>query len=665
MKLLSRLVFIVLLWLGAGAARAQSCASPNPPPCTFTAVDVATGQEVQAFCVGRSVRFEQCAGRNIPNSLLFYGVKPGVGSTFLPSCSPPNPLPYVYTPTKAEVGQVTVSELANAQSGGVGAPSTYYIRTFRVYDTVAPAFSVAPCPSSSALVTVTDAKYDSYTVQAGAGPAQPILRNKPTVVSLAAGATSITVTGAYTAVGACGGASTQTVVPLPPAPAPAFTRLALQAPLPGGTATLDVGQLPAGYTYTLQRADASLPGGFRSVATVAANSTSLTLSNAAAGCYRLRRTDPCHLDSAFSPLLCTLSLTGSSTQNRNQLQLNDAGTGSTYSVTRNGQPLFGFVFIPGGLEDPNVECGTTYTYVITATQPGGVTSVSNSVSITTQSALAPARPRLVASFNLRNVVELTPILANGGLTTGSTLRYTRTASGKPAADFGTATSTRVQRDSAGMDALLIQRPCYAVRLTDVCGNASPESSAACPALLSTTAADPDGTTATLSWTPFTGPDPSVAARYALQRLAADGSVLSTVAVSGSPYTDLTPPTDRQVLRYRLQISGAGLPAGTFSYSNTATVVRRLALVIPTAFTPNGDGLNDVLEVKGKYLQNYTFLIVDRNGQEVFRGTQRSDAWDGTIRGHAPVPGAYVWRFEQANEDGSKPFTATGSVTILK
>jgi gliding motility-associated-like protein len=137
-----------------------------------------------------------------------------------------------------------------------------------------------------------------------------------------------------------------------------------------------------------------------------------------------------------------------------------------------------------------------------------------------------------------------------------------------------------------------------------------------------------------------------------------------VVVTGTTYTDLAPPGDRQVARYRLQISGAGLPAGTFSYSNRATVTRRLTITIPTAFTPNNDGLNDVLEVKGKYLNNYTFVVVDRNGQEVFRGTQRNETWDGTIKGHTPVLGSYVWRFQQNNEDG-EPFSATGTVTILK
>ncbi|MBF9237488.1 gliding motility-associated C-terminal domain-containing protein [Hymenobacter sp. BT683] len=658
---------LVAIWLGAASAvQAQaSCASANQPACSFLAIDVATGQPVDAFCVGRRVRFQQCAGRNIPTSLLFYGVLPGSGTTFLPSCSPPNPYNYEYTPTKAQVGLVTVSELANAVAGGSGQASTYYIRTFRVYDPTPPAFTVAPCPSNSALITVTDAAYDSYTVRVGNAPERVILRNQATVVAVPAGATTVTVTGRYAATGVCDGAATQPIAPLLPPQTPALTRLTLQAPLPGSAATLDVAQLPAGYTYTLQRADASVAGSYRAIANIPPNSTSFSLANAVAGCYRLRRTDPCRLDSSFSPLVCTLSLTGSSTQNRNQLLLNDAGRGNRYSVTRNGQPLAVFTPIAGGLEDPNVECGTTYTYRVTATQPGGGVSVSNPVSITTQSALPPAQPRLVASFNLRNVVELTPFLANGNpLATGSTLRYQRSTAGGPPAAFRTASSTGIQRDSVALAALITQAPCYTVRLVDVCGNTSPESSPSCPALLTAAPADPTGATASLTWTPFTGPTPGAAATFTLQRLASDGTVLSAVQVSGSSYTDLTPPTDRQILRYRLQIGGAGLPPGTLSYSNVATVTRQVYLNIATAFTPNGDRLNDVLEVKGRYLQRFTFVVIDRNGQEIFRSTQRDEAWDGTIKGRAPVLGTYAWRFQQIGEDGAA-FSATGSVTILK
>jgi len=665
MKLVNRYFLLLSLWLGIGVAQAQtatSCATVPQPACTFLAIDNATGLEVTAFCVGRAVRFEQCPGRNIPTTLLFYGVLPGVGTTYLNAarkCEPPNPLPYIYTPQLADIGMVTVSELANSNSSGRGA--TYYFRTFQVYGTPAPIFTLAPCPSGLVLVTVTDASYDSYTVRVGNGPALPIARNQPATLAVPAGATQVTVTGHYAANGLCEKDNSQPVPPLAAPQVPLFTRLALQAP---SAASLEVAQLPAGYLYTVQIADATAPGGFRRVADVPAGSTTFSLPNAAAGCYRLFRSDACGSSTAASATICTLGLAGSSTQGRNRLLLTDAGAGSTYTVTRNGSPLPVFSTVPGGLEDADVQCGSAYTYRVAATQPGGGIAVSNEVTITTQSALPPRQPQLLASFNRNNVVELTPILANP-LASGGSLRYRRATGGQPSVDFGAlATTVRVQRDSMALAELKARPPCYSVRLADVCGNVSPESSATCPALLSASAADPDGTTAALTWTAFTGPTPTAPAAYTLQRLAADGTVLSSVSVSGNVYTDLMPPTDRQVLRYRLQIGGAGLPPGVFSYSNLASVTRRLSLAVPTAFTPNGDGLNDVLEVKGQYLRNYTFVVVDRNGQEVFRGTQRTEAWDGTIRGHAPVLGAYAWRFQQNGEDGI-PFVATGSVTILK
>ena len=664
MKLLNRCfwLFALLLRLGNGAARAQSCATIPNDPTAFTAVDAGTGAELNAFCVGQRVRFEPRPGRNIPLTLLSYGVLPGAGTTYInasPRCSPPNAFPYIYTPQPSDIGDVTVSELAN-----FGSIPTYYIRTYKVYGTPLPLFTVLPCPNGLAQVTVTDATYDTYTVRVGNGPSQAITRNQPTTLAVPAGATTVTLTGHYAANGLCTKENTLPIPTLAAPQTPLLTRLTLQGPLPGGAATLDVTQLPAGYLYTLQIADGSAPGGFRRVADVPAGSTSFSLPSPVASCYRLSRTDVCASSTAVSGIICTLSLAGSSSNNRNQLLLTNAGTGGAYIVTRNGMPLTTFTTIPGGLEDADVQCGTSYKYRVTAAQAGSGAAVSNEVTITTQSALPPRQPQLLASFNLNNVVVLTPILAMP-LTAGSTLRYQRASGSQPPANFGPpATTARSLRDSTALAEVRAQPPCYTVRLTDVCSNASPESSAACPALLTASAADPDGRTATLTWSAFTGPAPAQPATYTLQRLAADGTVLSTVAVNGTSYTDLTPPTDHQVLRYRLQIGGAGLPLGTFSYSNSASVTRQPTLTIPTAFTPNGDGLNDVLEVKGRYLRNYTFVVVDRNGQEVFRGTQRNEAWDGSIRGHAPVPGAYVWRFQQENEDG-KSFIATGSVTILK
>ena len=649
----------MVLWLGGvSAVRAQSCVTANPPACTFEAIDD-NGLSVTALCVGKRVKFQPCASRDprIYNNNIYYGVLPGVGTTFINStplaCTPSNIYPYSYTPTLADVGMVTVSELTNENGRAF-----YYIRTFRVYDTTPPPFAVAPCPTGSALVTVTDTKFDAYSVQAGAGPGQPITRNQPTVIAVPAGATSITVTGRYSIPEACEGTNTQPIRAAAAPVRPVFSSLTLAA---NSAATLAVSQLPTDYQYALQIADASAPGGFREVQQVAPGSSSINLPSPAAGCYRIARTDLCGGSPDASPLICTLSLSGASARNRNQLLLADAGSGNTYTVTRNGQPVT-LTPIAGGLEDADVQCGSSYTYVVTARQPGGGVAISNPFDIKTVSALPPQQPKLLASFNLRNVLEITPLLTPPALPAGSTLRYFRTAN-SATTDFGTATTLRAPRDSASLEALRADLPCYTVRLFDVCTNASPLSAPACPSLLAATAAGPDGTAADLTWTPFSGPEPSQPTTYVLQRLGPDGTVRSSQPVSGSRYADLAPPAD-QTIRYRLQISGAGLPAGVFSYSNLASITRQPTLAIPTAFTPNGDGLNDVLEVKGRFLSNYTFVVVDRNGQEVFRGTQRSDAWDGRIAGRAPVPGSYVWRFQQTSDDG-QPFVRAGAVTIVK
>ena len=104
--------------------------------------------------------------------------------------------------------------------------------------------------------------------------------------------------------------------------------------------------------------------------------------------------------------------------------------------------------------------------------------------------------------------------------------------------------------------------------------------------------------------------------------------------------------------------------GGRSYSNLVTVTRPIRVVFPTAFTPNGDGLNDILEIKGRFITTYRLIIRDRNGQEVFNTNSPAQRWDGRIKGATPVPGVYVYRFEATDELG-QPFVQTGSVTILR
>ncbi|AMR29163.1 hypothetical protein A0257_20075 [Hymenobacter psoromatis] len=630
-------------------------------------IDVLLGQEVQNTCIGRVVRFQPAACRGtIDPKLLYYNVLPGTGTTpvncdFVPGQLPGNT--YTFTTT----GTFTVSELTNSSmAGGTG---TVYVRTFQIGGGIVPTFQLMPCSNGTVLVTLANSGYDQYFAQVNNGPTVgPLTTSGPITLPAPAGST-VTIIGRYLGTGfLCANQSIQTVPVLATPQTPVLSRLTVQTLLPIITLGVDAAGLPAGYRYDLQRAAASSPGNFRRVLAFAgAGSTPITLTNAQAGLYRIGRRDVCGTDSTFSAPVPTIQLAGTSANNVNSLSWQTAGPVVGYTLLRNGTALTTLPPSATAYADAAVTCGTSYTYELQASVAGSAQSISNDVVVQAVSTLPPATPLLNASFDLAGRLTLTATPAGGAaLPTGGQLLYSRQG-GPGALDFAALpTATDTLRDPAALAPLLAAPPCYTLRLQDVCGNASAPTPPTCPSLLAVAAADPDGLTAQLNWSAFRGPgSPAAGASYRVLTLAPDGTVLATsAATTGLSYFDPTPPTDRQVLRYRIEASGAGLPAGTVSYSNVATLVRQPRLVVPDAFTPNGDGLNDVLALKGRYLNNFSFVVIDKNGQEAFRATDRTQTWDGTIRGHAPVNGAYVWHLTLRDEVGQN-FSQTGTVTILK
>lgn len=92
-----------------------------------------------------------------------------------------------------------------------------------------------------------------------------------------------------------------------------------------------------------------------------------------------------------------------------------------------------------------------------------------------------------------------------------------------------------------------------------------------------------------------------------------------------------------------------------------------AVLAPTAFTPDGDGLNDKYfpHVIGMELGLSRFRVFDRWGRELFT-TQGRDGWDGTISGGAMMPqGVYVWHLEAWPLGASDKLELAGSVTLIR
>jgi len=88
------------------------------------------------------------------------------------------------------------------------------------------------------------------------------------------------------------------------------------------------------------------------------------------------------------------------------------------------------------------------------------------------------------------------------------------------------------------------------------------------------------------------------------------------------------------------------------------------LYIPDAFSPNGDGKNDVLYVRGNYISNFHFAIYDRWGQKVFDTRDITRGWDGTFNGKRLDPAVFGYYVDGVCEGGGK-FMVKGNVTLLR
>lgn len=80
-----------------------------------------------------------------------------------------------------------------------------------------------------------------------------------------------------------------------------------------------------------------------------------------------------------------------------------------------------------------------------------------------------------------------------------------------------------------------------------------------------------------------------------------------------------------------------------------------SLDMPNAFSPNGDGINDVYKAKQGYksLVEFHAAIYNRWGQKLFEWTDPADGWDGTFHGRDVAQGVYFVKVEALGADGIK------------
>lgn len=86
--------------------------------------------------------------------------------------------------------------------------------------------------------------------------------------------------------------------------------------------------------------------------------------------------------------------------------------------------------------------------------------------------------------------------------------------------------------------------------------------------------------------------------------------------------------------------------------------------VPNIFSPNADGENDILFVRGEGVTYLSFVIYDRWGEKIFETTALDQGWDGTFKGEELDPAVFAYYLNATFVDGSQS-VVSGNITLVR
>jgi gliding motility-associated-like protein len=168
---------------------------------------------------------------------------------------------------------------------------------------------------------------------------------------------------------------------------------------------------------------------------------------------------------------------------------------------------------------------------------------------------------------------------------------------------------------------------------------------------------------------YAGKDTAVVAGQPLQLYATGGESYTWVPDIGLNNSTIYNPVGTydgsfDSIRYYVTVRDA---IGCFDQATVMVKIFKTApkIFVPTAFTPNGDGKNDVVRPIAVGLSKIDyFRIYNRWGQLVFETTVNGKGWDGKVAGKEQGPETYVWIVKGEDFTGKVVFDK-GTVTLIR
>jgi gliding motility-associated-like protein len=103
-----------------------------------------------------------------------------------------------------------------------------------------------------------------------------------------------------------------------------------------------------------------------------------------------------------------------------------------------------------------------------------------------------------------------------------------------------------------------------------------------------------------------------------------------------------------------------------SITKSITIYSSCTVFVPNAFTPNGDGLNDVFRILNAVkAEKFNLKIFNRWGQLIFETKDWKRGWDGRFKGLQQSTGTFVWFMQYTDTRTNKIVERKGSFTLIK
>lgn len=369
-------------------------------------------------------------------------------------------------------------------------------------------------------------------------------------------------------------------------------------------------------------------------------------------CYKIGVTDACTRIS-YSDSSCSIPLQVTILDKRNFLRWKTlpAARFVSYRIVKNGNTNFKNITksTTDTLTDRPTVCGNAYSYQVIATS-GSVQSLSQTINVTgVDSTKPPVITNVLVSVEKEKVSVTATIPITQKLKNYTFYRWKN----NKLESFYTGNGTRAIDDKSNPNN---ERECYKVAYENSCGIMSDTSVAFCPSFL---ALESSG----IKWTEYQKFPLGLNAYY-VEKLDNKGTVLISTKVDKNLKFEPDPNTidpANPIVKFRVKAESTNK---LISYSNEVLYAQKLLMFMPDGFTPNGDNINEVFEIKGIFIKDFKMRIYNRAGNVIFESEDYKKGWDGSYEG-SPVPeGQYYYEINATDFKGELT-KSNGRIVVVR